>query len=171
MQNISTISQRLHLKNWGTISQRLHLQIISTISQRLHLRNRCTISHYTSPEIVLEKLRYHLQEITLAKYKYNLPEIALEKLRYDRHGDCPPLLNHLQRDGTSILQVQSPWRSSIIKYMTISIRDCTLKNRDDLWEIVPEFLKYHLWEIVPSKMVTISGDRFGRSSPFFGSFF
>ena len=45
--------------------------------------------------IVLAKLRYHLLGITLAKYKYNLPEIALEKLRYDRHGDCPPLLNHL----------------------------------------------------------------------------
>ena len=132
------------------------------------MQNISTISHYTSSEIVLEKLRYHLPEITLAKYKYNLPEIALEKFRYDRHGDCPPLLNHLQRDGTSILQVQSPWRSSIIKYMTISIRDCTLKNRDDLWEIVLQFLKYHLWEIVPSKMVTISGDRFGRSLPFSG---
>ena len=118
--------------------------------------------------IVLAKLRYHLLGITLAKYKYNLPEIALEKFRYDRHGDCPPLLNHLQRDGTSILQVQSPWRSSIIKYMTISHRDCTLFFQGRSLEIVLQFLKYHLWEIVPSKMVTISGDRFGRSSPFSG---
>ena len=124
-----------------------------------------------SPEIVLEKLGYHLPEITLAKYKYNLPEIALEKFRYDRHGDCPPLLNHLQRDGTSILQVQSPWRSSIIKYMTISIRDCTLikqgdctsisqvptlgdctlKNGDDLWrsfrEIVTVFRVHFMPQI------------------------
>ena len=133
------------MNNWGTISHRLHLQNISTISERLHLKNWCTISHYTFTEIVLEKLGYHLPEITLAKYKYHLPEIALEKLRYDRHGDCPPLLNHLQRDGTSILQVQSPWRSSIIKYMTISHRDCTL------------FFSR-----------TISGDRFGRSLPFSG---
>ena len=132
------------------------MQNISTISQRLNLRNSCTISHYTSPEIVLEKLRYHL------------PEIALEKFRYDRHGDCPPLLNHLQRDGTSILQVQSPWRSSTIKYMTISHRDCTLFFQGRSLEIVLQFLKYQLWEIVPSKMVTISGDRFGRSLPFSG---
>ena len=96
--------------------------------------------------MVNQFLKFDLLEMVLILCKYYLPEIALEKSRYDRHGDCPPLLNHLQRDGTSILQVQSPWRSSIIKYMTISHRDCTL------------FFSR-----------TISGDRFGRSSSFFGS--
>lgn len=156
------------------------------------------LNKYHLLEIDLEKTRYHLPlypiEIVLEKLRYDLPEITLEKLRYDLHGDCSPLLNHLLRDGTSILQVQSPWQLSIIKYMTISIRDCTLKNRDDLWEIVPEFLKYHLWEILilfisladtpmaqharrlyqedvicTLKMVTISGDRFRTSLPFFRS--
>ena len=77
-------------------------------------------------------------------------------------------IDHSKDLWRSILRVQSPWRSSVIKYMTISHRDCTLFFQGRSLEIVLQFLKYQLWEIVPSKIVTISGDRFGRSLPFSG---